>query len=145
MATTYSNQDYYATTSYDSYATTPMSDADAAVFAGMFGVFMVVYFVFLAAFYVYMALALSAIAKKTNTANPWLAWIPVANIVLLLNIAKKPVWWILLLIVPIANLIVSIIAWMAVAEARHKPNWWGVLMLVPGVNVVVPGYLAWSK
>src|SRR5204863_6187716 len=42
------------------------------------------------AVYVYMALALQTIATKTATANPWLAWIPIANLILMLNVAKKP-------------------------------------------------------
>jgi hypothetical protein len=99
---------------------------------------------FAAAMYVYFALAIQTIAQKTNTENPWLAWIPIINIVLLLNIAKKPIWWFLLFLVPLVNIVIAIIVWMAVAEARNKPNWWGILMIVPGVNLIVPAYLAWS-
>ena len=40
--------------------------------------------------YLYMSLALQTIATKTNTANTWLAWIPIANLFLMLGIAKKP-------------------------------------------------------
>ena len=40
--------------------------------------------------YVYISYSLYAIAKKTNTPNAWLAWIPVANLFLMLMIAKKP-------------------------------------------------------
>ena len=100
--------------------------------------------VFGLAIYVYFALALQTIATKTNTENSWLAWIPIANLVLMLNVAKKPLWWILLFIIPLVNIVVAIMVWMAVAEARHKPNWWGVLAIVPFVNLIVPGYLAWS-
>jgi hypothetical protein len=96
------------------------------------------------AIYVYMALAVQTIAQKTNTENPWLAWIPIVNIVLLLNIAKKPVWWLLLFLIPLVNIVIAIIVWMAVAEARNKPSWWGILMIVPVVNFIVPAYLAWS-
>jgi hypothetical protein len=32
-------------------------------------------------------------AKKTNTQNPWLTWIPIANIYLMCIIAGKPGWW----------------------------------------------------
>jgi hypothetical protein len=96
------------------------------------------------AMYVYIALAVKTIAEKTNTENPWLAWIPIANFVLLLNIAKKPIWWIVLLLIPLVNIIIIVMIWMAVAEARSKPSWWGILMLVPGVSFIVPGYLAWS-
>jgi hypothetical protein len=96
------------------------------------------------ALYVYMALALQTIATKTGTPNAWLAWIPIANLFLMLTIAKKPLWWFLLCFIPLVNLAIVIIVWMAVAEARGKPNWWGILIIVPFLNLVVPGYLAWT-
>jgi uncharacterized protein DUF5684 len=94
--------------------------------------------------YIYISLALQTIATKTGTLNGWLAWIPIANIILMLNIAKKPIWWFILCLIPVVNLVMIVMIWMGVAEARHKPNWWGVMMIVPLVNFVVPGYLAWS-
>jgi hypothetical protein len=106
--------------------------------------FLIFILIFAAAMYVYMALAIQTIAQKTNTENPWLAWIPIVNVVLLLNIAKKPLWWFLLFLIPIVNIVIAIIVWMAVAEARNKPNWWGILIIVPVVNLIVPAYLAWS-
>jgi hypothetical protein len=102
------------------------------------------FFLFLAVIYVYMALALMTIATKTNTPNGWLAWIPIANLFLMLNIAGKPAWWFVLCLIPLVNIVIFIIVWMAIAEARHKPNWWGILMFVPLVNIIVPAYLAWS-
>jgi hypothetical protein len=42
------------------------------------------------------------IAKKTNTSLPWLAFIPIAQIILALNIARKPIWWILLFLLPVS-------------------------------------------
>lgn len=62
----------------------------------------------------------------------------------MLGVAKKPMWWFLLFLIPLVNIVIAIMVWMAVAEARGKPNWWGVLMIVPLVNLVVPGYLAWA-
>jgi hypothetical protein len=112
--------------------------------AAAIGVMMLVFLVFFAVFYVYFALALQTIAKKTNTENPWLAWIPIVNIILMLNVAKKPLWWFILCLIPLVNIVIMIIVWMAIAEARGKPNWWGILMIVPLVNLIVPGYLAWS-
>jgi len=111
----------------------------AALGAAMFFAFLLA-----AVFYVYFALALQTIAKKTNTQNAWLAWIPIANIILMLNIAKKPLWWIILCLIPFVNIVIAIIVWMAIAEARGKPSWWGILLLIPLVNLIVPGYLAWS-
>lgn len=50
------------------------------------------------AIYVYIALALQTIAKKTGTANGWMAWIPVLNFILMIQIASKPIWWIILIL-----------------------------------------------
>lgn len=102
------------------------------------------FFLFFVGVYVYISLALMTIADKTNTPNSWLAWIPIANLFLMLNVAKKPAWWLVLFLIPLVNIVIAIIVWMAVAEARHKPNWWGIVMIVPVVGLIVPGYLAWS-
>ena len=112
----------------------------AALLSSLFGVFGIAMLIC----YVYMALAVQTIATKTNTENAWLAWIPIVNIILLLNIAKKPLWWFILFLVPLVNIIIAILVWMGVAEARNKPNWWGILLIVPVIGIIVPGYLAWS-
>jgi hypothetical protein len=119
------------------------SDA-AGPFAALSGVMLMFFVVFGLGMYVYMSLALQTIADKTSTANSWLAWIPIANLFLMLSVAKKPMWWFILFLIPLVGVVMMIIVWMAVAEARGKPNWWGVLMIVPLVNFVVPGYLAWA-
>jgi uncharacterized membrane protein YoaK (UPF0700 family) len=94
--------------------------------------------------YVYGALALQTIANKLNVENSWWAWVPILQIVLMLNMAKKPVWWIILFFIPIVGIVFMIMAWMAIAEARNKPNWWGIVLIVPVIGLIVPGYLAWS-
>ena len=119
-------------------------DNNSIAAAGLGAGLIMVFLVFAAAFYVYMALALQTIADKTKTENSWLAWIPIANIVLMLNVAKKPIWWIVLFFIPVVNIIFIIIVWMAMAEARGKPSWWGILMIVPVVNLITPGVLAWA-
>jgi hypothetical protein len=120
------------------------SSDNNAIPMALTGVFILCAIVFGLACYIYMSLALQTIAVKTNTENPWLAWIPIANIILMLMVAKKPLWWLLLFFIPLVNLVMGIIVWMAVAEARGKPNWWGIMMIVPFVGLIVPGYLAWA-
>ena len=124
--------------------TNAQDDTPKALPALLAGGFLMFFVVCSLAMYVYVALALSTIAQKTNTENGWLAWIPIANVILMLNIARKPVWWILLCLIPLVNIVIFIIVWMGIAEARNKPSWWGVLMIVPIVSIIVPGYLAWS-
>src|SRR4029077_15636903 len=103
------------------------------------------FFLFLSVIYVYTSLALMTIATKTNTQNGWLAWVPLATIFLLLNIAQKPACGFILCLFPLVNIVIFIIIWMAIAGARHKPNWWGILMIVPVLGMFVPAYLAWSE
>lgn len=112
--------------------------------AAFMGGFFIIILLVCVVIYVYFALALQTIAQKTNTENAWLAWIPILNIILMLNIAKKPIWWIILFLIPLVSIVMAILVWMGIAEARNKPNWWGILMIVPLVNFIVPGYLAWS-
>ena len=57
--------------------------------------------------------------------------------ILLLNIAKKPIWWFILFLIPLVNIIIAILVWMGVAEARNKPNWWGILLIVPVIGIIV--------
>lgn len=114
-----------------------------AAVAGLAGMMMFM-FLFVAAAYVYMALALMTIANKTKTENAWLAWIPIANIILMLNIAKKPIWWIVLCLIPLVNIVIFVLVWMGIAEARGKASFWGILMIIPVVGLIVPGFLAWA-
>jgi len=117
-----------------------MSDYNpmAALFSGFFA------FIFWVVVYVWLALCLYVIAKKTNTPNAWLAWIPIANIYLMCKVAGKPGWWTILFFIPIVNIVFLVIVWWAISEVRHKPGWLGILMIVPVANLVVPGILAFS-
>ncbi len=96
------------------------------------------------AIYAYVAFCLYTIAKKTNTENPWLAWIPIANIVLACQIAGKPWWWVFFFFIPIANVVFAILVMWRIAEIRNKPGWLGILMIVPIANLVVCGIIAFA-
>ena len=94
--------------------------------------------------YVYYSYTLMVIAGKTGTEGGWMAWVPIANIILMLKIADKPLWWlaIMLLLPPLGTLICGILIWMTMAEKVGKPSWVAFLLLVPGVNFAIPAYLA---
>ena len=59
--------------------------------------------------YVCMAIGLYFSAKKANTKNPWVAFIPVIQVVVLLQLIDKSGWSILLLLIPVINWILMII------------------------------------
>ena len=118
-----------------------------ALLAGMLVVMLLVFLVL----YVYMALTLMTIAKKTKTENAWLAWIPIANIYLMTQIARVSGWWtlsLLLYFIPfvgaLAFLVIFCWLWWKISEARKMPGWLGVLMWIPLVNLIIMGVLAWS-
>ena len=118
----------------------------------LFGAFAGLTILVAIALYVYFALALMTIATKTKTANPWLAWIPIANLFLMTQIGKVP-WWTVLIaifapIIPVigslASLAVFIWWWWRIAEERKKPGWFSILMLIPIVNLIIIGVIAWT-
>src|SRR3954447_7217504 len=94
--------------------------------------------------YVFVSYSFQTIANKTGTPNAWFAWIPILNLVLLLQIAKKPVWWVILLLIPLVNIVIYIITLVGVCEARGKSGWLTVALLIPGINLLAMGYLAFS-
>ena len=106
--------------------------------------FLILFVLFLA-MYCYMSYAFMVMARKTRTPYIWMAWVPVANTFLLIMMAKKPLWWFILLLVPLVNIVIGIILWMKVAENLNKPSWFGILMFVPLVNIIIFSYLAFSS
>lgn len=47
----------------------------------------------------------------------WTSIIPILNIVVLLKIVKRPIWWIVLMLIPIVNIVVLIIVLVDLAKA----------------------------
>ena len=129
---------------------------DAKAFAAIaIGLAMVI-LIFVFIFYIYYAICLMFIAKKTNTAPAWLAWIPIGNLFLMCKIGKVSYWWILgylLAVVPVIGqfLVLGINAYIfyKIAEARKKPGWLGILANVPLIAIItspiIIGYLAFSE
>ena len=115
--------------------------APVALLAGLWG-FMCIFYILIWAFF---SFCIYKIAQKLNVENAWLAWIPIIQVVPLLEVAGKPLWWIILLLIPLVNIVIAIIIWMGVAERRGKPSWLGILMIIPIANLIIPAYLAFSE
>ena len=96
-------------------------------------------------FYCYYSFCLMTIANKLSVPNAWLAWIPIANLYIMVTAARKEWWWMLLFLIPIVNIVLFFVIWWAIAEARNKPGWVSLLMLIPFVNLIVPGYIAFTN
>ena len=50
----------------------------------------------------------------------WSVLIPIYNIYIMLKIAGKPGWWLVLLIIPLVNLIIEIMIYIAIANKFGK-------------------------
>ena len=56
----------------------------------------------------------------------WACIVPIYNIIVLLEIAGKPLWWIVLLIIPIVNLVILILVALEIAKAFGKGTGFGL-------------------
>jgi len=100
---------------------------------------------FVLVFYVYSATCWLYIAKRTNTPNGWFAFIPILNTLLMLQIAKRPWWWLFLFLIPIVNFVLAIIVMLDVLKRLSRPAWWVIMQFIPIVNLVFLGLMAWAK
>lgn len=56
----------------------------------------------------------------------WAAIIPIYNIIVMLEIVGKPIWWIVLMFIPLVNIVVAIIVSIALAEKFGKSAAFGI-------------------
>lgn len=69
----------------------------------------------------------------TKAGQPgWAAIIPIYNLVVLLKIAGKPVWWLILFLVPFVNIVMSFIVFISLAKSFGKGAGFGVGLVLLG-------------
>ncbi len=108
---------------------------------------------FIAAVYIYFAFAYKSIAEKLKYKKSWLAWIPVAQWAMLLQLGGFHWAWIFLLLVPIlgwlAFIILLIIAHWKIFEKLKYPGWFSLSMIIPRIGFILygiaVGIVAWQK
>ena len=70
----------------------------------------------------------------TKAGKPgWASIIPIYNMVVLLDIAGKPVWWIILFFIPIVNFIFAILTYVGLAERFGKGGGFAVGLILLGI------------
>lgn len=91
-----------------------------------------------------IALVLAGMWKVFEKAGKpgWAAIIPIYNIIVLLEIVGKPIWWIVLLIIPLVNIVVGILLSMQLAVCFGKSKLWGfgLLVILPFVGYPMLGF-----
>jgi glycopeptide antibiotics resistance protein len=99
---------------------------------------------------VYIAVVIFLIAAMwkvfTKAGKPgWAAIIPIYNTWVLFEIAGKPGWWALLFLIPIVNIVMLVLYWIALVEVGHrfgKSTAWGIflLILLPIIGLPMLGF-----
>jgi len=103
------------------------------------------------AFYVYFAMAWMTIANKLKYKKSWLAWIPIANMAMILQLGGFNWAWVFLILIPIlgwiALIVLMIIATWKIFEKRKYPGWFSLSMVIPQIGgvlyLVAIGFVAW--
>jgi hypothetical protein len=97
--------------------------------ASGFGIgFMVVWF----AIVILMVASMWKVFVKAGKPG-WAAIIPIYNLVVLLEIAGKPAWWVILFIIPIVNVVMIFVVSLALARKFGKGAGYGVGLALLGV------------
>jgi ABC-type sulfate transport system permease subunit len=78
----------------------------------------------------------------TKAGQPgWAVFIPIYNAYVLLKIAGKPGWWLILFFIPIVNIIVGILVAIAVSENFGKGIGFAIgLMFLPFIFYPILGF-----
>jgi Family of unknown function (DUF5684) len=95
---------------------------------------------------VYLAILVLVIAglwmvfTKAGEAG-WKSIIPIWNIIVLLRIVGRPLWWLVLLIIPIVNIVISLIVMLDLAKSFGKGSGFGVgLWLLSFIFIPILGF-----
>jgi hypothetical protein len=78
--------------------------------------------------FVVMVVSLWRIFSKANKPG-WAAIIPIYNIYVLLKVVGRPGWWVILYLIPLVNVIISIIVALDLAKSFGKSGVFGFFAL----------------
>jgi uncharacterized membrane protein YoaK (UPF0700 family) len=109
---------------YETTYPTTTTAASGGIIAAFFGIYMLVV----------LAVALLVIIGLWKTFSKagkpgWAAIIPIYNIIVMLEIAGRPIWWILLYLVPLVNLVVYVVISVDIAKKFGKSAAFGIIAL----------------
>ena len=88
----------------------------------------IAFFIFYFAFIAFMIIVMWKIFVKAGKPG-WGCIVPIYNIILQLEIAGRPIWWIFLMFIPFVNIVISIIILIDFAKAFGKGTGFAIGML----------------
>lgn len=102
--------------------------------------------------YVYSSLAWMTIARKLKYKRAWLAWVPIANGAMILQLGGFHWAWIFLILIPVLGwiplIVLMVISNWRVFEKRKYPGWFSISMFLPNIGgilyMIIIGFVAWK-
>ena len=75
----------------------------------------------------------------TKAGEPgWAVFVPIYNAIVWLRVCGKPAWWIILLIIPLVNIIISLLASLGMAKNFGKGGGFGIgLWLLSPIFILI--------
>lgn len=71
----------------------------------------------------------------------WATIVPIYNVIVLLEIIHKPIWWIALLLIPVANIVILILIYIELSKVFGKSSGFAVgLFLLRPVFIMILGF-----
>ncbi len=101
-----------------------MNDSGLAIFGGTFFIVWLVIIVF-------YTFVFWKIFEKAGQPG-WAAIIPIYNVYIMIKIAKRPGWWLLLMFIPLINIIIGIIVLIDFAKNFGKDTGFAIGLLLLG-------------
>ena len=83
------------------------------------------YLVFVLAIAVVMLISMWKVFSKAGQPG-WAILVPIYNLITLLKVVRKPVWWILLMFIPFVNFIIVILIYLELAKVFGKDTGFGL-------------------
>ncbi len=97
-------------------------------------------------YFIYLAVAVVSIAALwkvfTKAGKPgWASIIPIYNMIVLLEITGKPIWWLILYFIPIVNIVITIMVAVELSNKFNKSSGFAVgLILLPFIFYPILGF-----
>lgn len=121
------------------------SSGNDAVAAGVSIVVVLVALLISIGLYIFTCYCFKRICEKCGKNPGILIWIPIVQLIPLLEVAGMAVWMIVLLLIPFVNIVVAVMMWAKICQARGKSPWLVIMVFIPIVNIFFVPYLAFSE
>ncbi len=94
---------------------------------GFIAMFLGAYLVFSVLGYLFFGFCIGKILEKAGKPL-WTGFVPIYNLLLLIEIVGRPTWWIVLMLIPFVNFVILIIVSIDLAKSFGKDVVWGLLI-----------------